>query len=66
MVTPAEATVVRNMVDHAEGLRRLCQLVATALNSEGEAGMGHAIEALGWMAGKISENLSILADPTTI
>ena len=66
-MTPAEATVVRNMVDHAEGLRQLCQLVATALDAEpARDGIGHAIEALGWMAGEISENLSILADPAKV
>ncbi|WP_286880898.1 hypothetical protein [Sphingomonas sp.] len=64
-MTPDEAVAVRNMADHAEGVRRLCQLVATALhNDPSPVGVADAIEALGWMVGEISESLARAADPT--
>lgn len=63
-MTPADVVVIRNMADHAEGIRRLCQLVATALHAEPEAiGVGDALEALAWMAGHISDSLAGIADP---
>jgi hypothetical protein len=63
-MTAGEMATVRTMANRAEGLRQLCYAVASGLCADPDtSGLGEAVEAMGWMAGEISNRLGCLADP---